>query len=215
MSTNKLTLSPARAGLTLDLLATSCSIYLSAEAGFHLTLAPNSCVNPRSTCLWCLWWRLLQSPPQRPHTILEVTCRLKHFGFARYYIDARTASEEGSRPASAYPPPTPAILGAALPPHRSPTAAYSARLVPRGRPTPPRGGRTPPHTPASWRDPRAALGANRAATLTSGPPAGALGCARPPRSRVVARSARARRSGRARWGRDCGAGGLCAARAGR
>ena len=30
------------------------------------------------------WWRLLWSPPQQPLTILEVTCRLKHFGFARY-----------------------------------------------------------------------------------------------------------------------------------
>ena len=117
MSTNKLTLSPARAGLTLDLLATSCSIYLSAEAGFHLTLAPNSCVNPRSTCLWCLWWRLLQSPPQRPHTILEVTCTLKQFGFARYYIDARTASEVGSRPASAIPSPIVAVSPSATAGH--------------------------------------------------------------------------------------------------
>ena len=33
--------------------------------------------------LWCLWWQLLQSHPQQPLTILEVTCRLKHFGFAR------------------------------------------------------------------------------------------------------------------------------------
>ncbi len=36
--------------------------------------------------LWCLWWRLLRSPPQQPRTILEVTCRLKHFGFARSYM---------------------------------------------------------------------------------------------------------------------------------
>ena len=31
----------------------------------------------------------MQSPPQRPRTILEVTCRLKQFGFARSRYGAR------------------------------------------------------------------------------------------------------------------------------
>ena len=62
--------------------------------------APSTCSCSGSVAsplvpLVSLWWRLLQSPPQQPRTILEVTCRLKHFGFARHYIDAQTASEEG------------------------------------------------------------------------------------------------------------------------
>ena len=41
-------------------------------------------IGSASSSLWCLWWRLLRSPPQRQRTILKVTCRLKHFGFARH-----------------------------------------------------------------------------------------------------------------------------------
>ena len=42
-----------------------------------------------SRYLWCLWWRLLPSPPQQPRTILEVTSNL-----GSPVIDARTASKE-------------------------------------------------------------------------------------------------------------------------
>ena len=130
-------------------------------------------------------------------------------------IDARTASEEGIRTTSAItPPPTPCYPGGGV--TTAPLAnggLFSSPRPSRSPDVPARGPHTAAH--ASQRAPRAALGANRAATLASGPPAGALGCARPPRSRVVARSARARRSGRARRGRAWSGRSLRGARAGR
>ena len=46
----------------------------------HVCMYMCACELHVHVCLWCLWWRLLQSPPQRQPAILEVTCSLKQFG---------------------------------------------------------------------------------------------------------------------------------------
>ena len=129
--------------------------------------------------------------------------------------EPRARKGEGTRtPRATPPPPFPCYPGGGV--TTAPLAnggLFSSPRPSRSPDAPARGPHTAAH--ASQRAPRAALGANRAATLASGPPAGAFGCVRPPRSRVVARSARARRSGRARWGRAWSGRSLRGTRAGR